>query len=556
MRKLNAEKTFIIFLIAWFVINMLQAIFTEMTNDEAYYMLYGKYLSWGYFDHPPMVALITRISSVLFSGNLGVRFITVLLQIATLFLVWLQLKQQVKTVAVVVRFFTVAASIVMFSAYGFITTPDVPLLFFTALFLFGYQQFIQKSSWPVVLLLAVAMSGLVYSKYQAVLVIGLVVLSNIRLLVNYKFWLAGVGALLLLIPHFVWQYVNDFPTFQYHLVDRSAGFQWKYLFEYFPNQLAVFNPFTFVAVVYVLVKYRTTDLMERAQYFLIIGFIGTFWFTAFRGHVEPHWTIACAIPMIVLLVNKAADDDKLAKYIGKYVAYSLVLILIIRILLTTNVLPTRLGFNGKLNKYKAIENVAGDKPVIFIGSFQHPSLYRYFTGKEATVISSLRSRQTQFDFWQFEQNYLNKPVFVCVPATEKSQKHETNGHTIEGFFTDNLQVTNRLKIKFLRMETTMHAGDTIAVLFDIHNPTTYPVDFRHAEFPVEIGAVFLKGKGVNVQSGELVDEIRVIKPKETLTNEIKFVVPDLPVNTYQFGLSLNSFFGPTLNSNFIKVKLK
>ena len=51
----------------WFLINLLQGIFTEIQEDEAYYALFGEHLAWGYYDHPPMVALMTFLSSVLFS---------------------------------------------------------------------------------------------------------------------------------------------------------------------------------------------------------------------------------------------------------------------------------------------------------------------------------------------------------------------------------------------------------------------------------------------------------------------------------------------------------
>jgi len=123
------------------------------------------------------------------------------------------------------------------------------------------------------LLLCLSMAGMVYSKYQSCLVIGLVVLSNLHLLLKPKFWLAGISALLLLSPHFYWQYSHDFPSFQYHLVDRSNQFQLKYFLEYLPNQLAVFNPFTFGLVVYILIKYKSKDVFERGLFFLIIGFI-------------------------------------------------------------------------------------------------------------------------------------------------------------------------------------------------------------------------------------------------------------------------------------------
>ena len=72
----------------WFVINLLQGIFTEIQEDEAYYALYGEHLAWGYFDHPPMVGLMTFLSSIFFSGTLGVRFFTIIASCLSLFVIW------------------------------------------------------------------------------------------------------------------------------------------------------------------------------------------------------------------------------------------------------------------------------------------------------------------------------------------------------------------------------------------------------------------------------------------------------------------------------------
>lgn len=46
----------------------------ELMFDEAYYALWAKHLAWSYFDHPPMVALWIRLSTLLFGEHeLGVR---------------------------------------------------------------------------------------------------------------------------------------------------------------------------------------------------------------------------------------------------------------------------------------------------------------------------------------------------------------------------------------------------------------------------------------------------------------------------------------------------
>ena len=199
LTRLKPRKILIIILLTWFLINLVQALFTEILSDEAYYGMYGRYLAWGYFDHPPMVALLIRISSLFFTGNLGIRFMTVLLQIATLIIIWKTIVIREPDNVTIITYFIVAASICMFAAYGILATPDAPLLFFTALFLYSYRKFLEKRSWPVALLLSISMAGLIYSKYQAVLVIGILVLSDLRLLRSFKFWIAGIFAITLLI---------------------------------------------------------------------------------------------------------------------------------------------------------------------------------------------------------------------------------------------------------------------------------------------------------------------------------------------------------------------
>ena len=75
---------------------------------------------------------------------------------------------------------------VMFSVYGFVTTPDAPLLFFTALFFLLYKHYLDKPSWLLALALGVTLAAMLYSKYMAVLVLGFVVLSNPKLLKDPK----------------------------------------------------------------------------------------------------------------------------------------------------------------------------------------------------------------------------------------------------------------------------------------------------------------------------------------------------------------------------------
>lgn len=548
-----ARKLFIVLLLIWLGINLIQSVYTEINSDEAYYFLYGKNLSFGYFDHPPMVAILIRISSWFFEGNLGVRFMTTLLQLGTLILIWKQLDNKEFTNRKVLLFFAISASIVMFSVYGFITTPDVPLLFFTALFLFAYKRFTSKYDWLYTILLAVSMAGLIYSKYQGILVIFLVAISNLSLLKKGKSWVALILAFLLCIPHFWWQYSHGFPSFQYQLVDRASSFRWQYLLEYVFNQLAVFNPVTLAAVFYVIWKYKAQTPSERAQYFIITGFLTTFLLTTFRGHAEPHWTIAASIPMIVLLNNKLNIDFRLTRYVTRYVTASLLLVFAARIIITTDILPTKLGFHGKESVYKAIAKLAGNDPVVFIASYREPSLYTFFTGKPATTISSVEGRKTQFDLWQLEKNFGNQPVFVNVNDGPKSRNYNVDNEEINGFFTDRFQIVNCLQIDFLMKQDSAKAGDIITLDFTVKNPTRYDINFEDTTFAPVINAVLIKKHQFFKTRVRLAKDQKILKANSFERDRLQFVIPsDIPEGSYRFGLSYHSVLGLTYNSSYKK----
>ena len=215
----KVEKRCCLFLLLWVLVDLVQAVFTNIHADEAYYALYGQFLDWGYYDHPPMVAVMTYLSSWL-PGALSIRFCTVLLHGVTLWLIWKTMAKENTTIRDVNEFFLLASSLFMFVLYGFVTTPDAPLLFFVALFFYLYKHYLAQPSLSKALLLGICMAGMMYSKYMAVLVIGFVLLSNLKMLKDWRLWLAVILAVLLFVPHVIWQFTNDFPSLKYHLFIR------------------------------------------------------------------------------------------------------------------------------------------------------------------------------------------------------------------------------------------------------------------------------------------------------------------------------------------------
>ena len=164
-------------LILFFVINLIQSYFTNLFEDEAYYYVWSKELAFGYFDHPPMVALWAAIGNLLAPGELGLRMLSAISFSAVLWLLWSIIDVKEKWQHVLL-YFTLVVSMVFWQVFGFIMTPDTPLLFFSALFLLAYKRFLQEDSLLNTAFLGFCMAAMLYSKYHGILIIVFVVLSH------------------------------------------------------------------------------------------------------------------------------------------------------------------------------------------------------------------------------------------------------------------------------------------------------------------------------------------------------------------------------------------
>src|SRR3954471_20304499 len=61
-------------------LRLIAAAFTPITFDEAYYWTWSKHLAGGYYDHPPMVAVVIRLGTLIAGDSeFGVRLASILL---------------------------------------------------------------------------------------------------------------------------------------------------------------------------------------------------------------------------------------------------------------------------------------------------------------------------------------------------------------------------------------------------------------------------------------------------------------------------------------------
>src|SRR3954467_9530609 len=113
-KNLRSNQILAYFLICWTALNILQAFTLEIHADEAYYWMYSRFLSWGYFDHPPMVAIFIRIGDKLMHNELGLRLMTIITSSLSIYILWLILK---KYAVEILPFIMVTGGIFIFSIY-------------------------------------------------------------------------------------------------------------------------------------------------------------------------------------------------------------------------------------------------------------------------------------------------------------------------------------------------------------------------------------------------------------------------------------------------------
>ncbi|MFM2387869.1 MAG: hypothetical protein RL660_2626 [Bacteroidota bacterium] len=368
------------FALAILVLNTIQAAFTQLSADESLYAYYASHMSWGYFDHPPLIALYvwlgTSIASFLgiHSSELAVRASTVISFSVSIYVLWLALDDRSKRSI----FFASVLAFFLPHLFGFISTPDSPLFLCTSLFLWQYKLYCDKASAMRAILLGICMALMMYCKYHAGLFIVLIVIGNLRLLRHWQSWLAVLVALLCFTPHIWWQVSHQFPTLQYHLSDRATRFKWQYVPEYLASVLGAYALLA-VPAIYVVLRQKMIAPFYKSLQVAVVGFLLFFLVYTLRGHVQAQWVMPC-VPPLILLLSTFVPASKI-KFVRASALACIVVQIMLRLFLILPQQFIKTDFHGNKQVAQALAQYNTQKlPVLVHNSYQIASLYRFYAG--------------------------------------------------------------------------------------------------------------------------------------------------------------------------------
>ena len=539
--SLGADRLVLLWLGVWWIANLVQAGFTELANDEAYYHMFAERLAWGYFDHPPVTALLVWAGERLFGGELGVRFFFTVLQPLYLWILWRLVRPADADRRDAALFTVVSASTLMLQLYGFIAVPDGPLMFTTALFLLTFKWFSEnrRRAW---LWMGIAMALMAYSKYHGALVVLFALAANPRQLLRPALYSSGAVALLLLVPHLVWQYEHDWASFAYHLSGRNSVFRPGYVVEFLANVLVVFNPFFVPLYVQAWRKVKPQTPVGRALKLLPVAFIVFFMLSSLRGYVQPQWVIVSCFGLVCVLFAYARRHPRTRRYVMRAGGVTVGLIVLVRLVMIFNPLGIRFEVFNNPESYAAIAAEADGRPVVFRYGYAVAAKYAFYTGGEAYCQPNIRYRTHQWQFRDDDSQFIGREVLVECPdgtVSDSTRQVRTltmaNGRSFTWFVDPAFHPVRLVDIAFTGLPGRVAAGETLRLELRIRNP--YPYAIRVGAGDTQLVMLWKHGR---FRVDEFpTGETFTIPADSELTRGVTFtVLPQLAGETFDVGFAL------------------
>ncbi len=421
-------------------------------------------------------------------------------------------------------FFILVISLALLQVYGFISTPDTPLLLFTALFFYLYKRFLEDDGIQNSLWLGFSMATLLYSKYHGILIIGFVVLSNLKMLLNVRFWIAGAFGCALFVPHLIWQYDNGFPSFVYHLKERAyRPYELDFTLNHLLNVIAVVG-ITFPVIYAAFWRQKPTNLLERSFKFTVYGFVLFFLVTSFRSRPQAQWLAAMLIPLGMLIFPYFIDNASARKWLYRLGLAQLGLVIVARVFLANPSLsPIELETHLACTWVEKVKEKTVGVPLVFVNSYQNASIYKFYTGIDTHSYGIPRGRKSQYALLDTEKNIQGRSVYaVGKQLTDRSFLTRKADEDLYGYPIDSFRSFQHIQCTIGEETLTMVPGAEKRVPFTLVN--TYDETINFEDF--RLMGVFQNRKKLVLEEFELsFPGLKKLNPGEIRQMQAVFEVP-------------------------------
>jgi 4-amino-4-deoxy-L-arabinose transferase-like glycosyltransferase len=300
------------------LMRLVGAAWTPITFDEAYYWIWAKNLAFGYYDHPPGVALVIRLGTMIAGDTeFGVRLVSILLALPMSYAVFRTAEILFGGTRVAANA-TILLNVTLMAAVGtLIVTPDSPLLVASSFVLFSLAKVLESGRGAWWLAVGVAVGLALLSKYTAMffgpaIVIWLISVPKLRRwFFSPWLYLGGLAALAVFSPVILWNADHHWVSFIKQLGRSQIDhFRFSFIAELIPTQIAFATPLVFILGAMGLWALARRDDGAQASRALIgaMFWVITLYFLwhSMHARVEANW-FAPVYPAFAIAAAVAAD---------------------------------------------------------------------------------------------------------------------------------------------------------------------------------------------------------------------------------------------------------
>ncbi len=490
-RFLKSKLTIWVILVIHFIIWILFFTVLDVHPDMADHWIWSRYLSLGYYEHPPFVALTMRLVTLVFSDIVfGLKLGSVLFSVLILLMGYLTAKTlyDTRTALVYVLILTATPYFSMGSLFWHIDQPYM-LFWLICLLVMVKQMNSGNANWMLLFGVSAGLGSM--SKYimillpLSMLIWCVVNIEARKLLTKWQTYAGALIALLIVFPNIYWNYHNEWVTFNFVLDKGLKGASFGVHFLHFITSQFVL--FSIVYSVYFWWKLVTKNLnsqtlfegngkaSQKHSFLLITGLVtmALFTVTSFLGsRTDPHWVNVAYFSFFLMLARYISTEISQGR-IGKQVflffgstAFNFTILIIVLLQIHYIFIPVKFPDAPSLRNLAAwemtadqIEELCEEKrldlpPFVISREYQLASVLGLYLEDHPwphSIEKALRNQWSPVEKVKSQGALLICPTRECTKLLQKAEKRFSSSFRYLGEIKTqhNGKVMRKLKVFYL-----------------------------------------------------------------------------------------------------------
>lgn len=398
-------------ILASFTVKFFLAWCFPFTGDEAYVVLWGKYLASGYYDHPPLTGWLLHLLMYLGKSPVLIRLPAVLFSTAIGVGIYVLLRPYDHRKAYY------ACLLYLLSPVNntlFVILTDTPLQLFSFLSVFFLFRAEKTRSYLYYFLSGIFLGLAFLSKYFVILLVVSYLFYFLSVRKDLKrlkgFLLTGLGLLPFVVQNAVWNYNNGWPNIMHNWINRFTAQSNPAI-----NLLSLAVYLCYIVtlpVLYYLFKNKTGIIRNlwkgNFRIFTVLSLVPVFVFfvVSFQRPVRPHWYLSF-FPFVYIMAGLLFEKKQIDKCIKHSLVFSLIQVCL---LIAASFAPvTRLKGLIKESDFaslvtymypqKVLESLTDykDSFVLATKSYSRSALFEYFGSENVIVFGKGSKHGRQHD---------------------------------------------------------------------------------------------------------------------------------------------------------------